>query len=126
MKKKYTFEELREIALMYKTKGEFKKSNRKAYFASTHRKDYDLIVEHMPKYLNRFGKETSRINWMYEKIKMEALKYNRRIDFVKGNKDAYYAASRMGILDEICAHMNPSKTKRKELKKIEQEALKYK
>lgn len=122
---KWTFEKLIKIALEYKTKGEFKKGNRKAYFAATKREDYDLITSHMPNYLNRLGKDVPRVNWTHEMLRDEALKYINRIDFAKKSYRAYQAAVRMGILDKICSHMEPSKTKYKTVEDIRKEALKY-
>ena len=43
--------------------------------------------------------------WTLERCKVEALKYERRIDFQKGSESAYIAAHKNGWLDECCAHM---------------------
>lgn len=45
------------------------------------------------------------IKWTFENCKQEALKYNTKRDFVKGNNSAYNAARRYKFLDIICAHM---------------------
>ncbi len=42
-----------------------------------------------------------------EYCKEVAKKYQYRIDFIKGDKDAYEGARRYGYLDEVCAHMEP-------------------
>ena len=112
MAKRWTFELLKSEALKYKTKGEFKKKNRKAYFAATKRDDYSLIVKHMPQYLNRLGLDKARIKWTSEKLREEALKYKRRMHFARHNINAYQAALRMGktFFNEICSHMVPSLT----------------
>jgi hypothetical protein len=119
---------LRDISLQFKTKGQFKKGHRRAYFAATKRDDYDLIVAHMPKYLNRFGVDTPRIEWSEEILSLEALKYGRREDFAEGNWSAYNAAIRRGkeFMDRICVHMAPSLTERYSDLELLQLALPYK
>lgn len=44
--------------------------------------------------------------WTFEKCKIEALKYNKRIEFCKKSSGSYRSAQRLGFLDEICQHMN--------------------
>ena len=125
--KKWCFEELREIALKYKTKGEFKKKNRRAYSAAIRRSDYNLIVIHMPKYLNKLGLESHRNKWSEEALSSEALKYIRRQDFCRGSRNAYFAAIARGtqFMDLICSHMTESKTKAWTDEELHEEALKY-
>jgi hypothetical protein len=41
--------------------------------------------------------------WDDISIRQDALKYTRRMDFQKSS--AYLAAKRMGILDDVCSHM---------------------
>ena len=43
--------------------------------------------------------------WTYDRCSKEALKYNTRNDFQKGNGPAYKSAQRNGWIDEICSHM---------------------
>lgn len=43
--------------------------------------------------------------WNKEKIHKAALKFSNRKDFIAKGKGAYNAASREGILDEVCSHM---------------------
>ena len=75
-----------------------------------------------------------RLKWTLEKIKEEALKYKTRSEFAKYNNSAYNAAKRMGIFENICAHM-PKRTVRTGTKhhnfkwsfeNLQAEALKYK
>ena len=40
-----------------------------------------------------------------EEVRKAALKYTRRVDFQKKSNGQYSAATRLGILDEVCAHM---------------------
>jgi hypothetical protein len=44
--------------------------------------------------------------WTKERCKEVAEKYNKRIDFQKGNSSAHSAAFKNGWLDEICSHMS--------------------
>ena len=50
------------------------------------------------------------IKWTIEKLKEEALKYEFKSDFAKSCPAARTMAARKGILQEICAHMAPSRT----------------
>ena len=64
--------------------------------------------------------------WTFELLQAEAAEYSSRNAFNKGSRQAYKAAWRRGILDDICGHMNRPKSDRKwtlEAQKIE--ALKY-
>jgi hypothetical protein len=45
--------------------------------------------------------------WTDEKISAEALKFTTRGSFAIGNKAAYQAAYKRGILEEVCSHMEP-------------------
>lgn len=105
MKKKWFFENLREEALKHKTKNDFRLMNPSAYLAATRRADYDLIVEHMPKYLDSCGENGHNFKWTNEMLRLEALKFQTRGEFQKYSKKAYKAALMRGILDEICSHM---------------------
>jgi hypothetical protein len=62
--------------------------------------------------------------WTYELLKEEALKYNTRNEFVKGNGSAYGKALKMCILDEICEHMS-FKYVKWTYELLREEALKY-
>jgi hypothetical protein len=45
--------------------------------------------------------------WTKEMAHNEALKYNTKIDFKKGNKNAYQASQKYGWLNDITTHMKP-------------------
>lgn len=47
----------------------------------------------------------NKIKWTKSKLQKEALKYNTRGDFKKGSYNAYCAATRRGLISEICTHM---------------------
>lgn len=65
--------------------------------------------------------------WSVSMLQDEAMKYMYRGEFRKGSAGAYMRAKRIGVLDEICAHMKKKKpgytiwTK----DKIQEEAKKY-
>ena len=63
------------------------------------------------------------IRWTYELLKEEALKYNNKNEFLKGNVNAYMYSSKKGILDEICSYMTGNIRWTCEL--LKEEALKY-
>ena len=69
-------------------------------------------------------KKTIRLKWTTEALHIEALKYPTRNDFKK-NSPAYQTARRRGILEEICSHMEPSKTGTYSIEEIASEAKKY-
>jgi len=62
--------------------------------------------------------------WTKELIQQEALKYQTKIDFLKGSKRAYYVAVYHKILDDVCSHMTPVR-KTWDSESIRLEALKY-
>ena len=47
----------------------------------------------------------NRRKWTAKIVKEEALKYSTKIDFSKNSASAYEAARRLGIYDEVTAHM---------------------
>ena len=47
-----------------------------------------------------------RTKWTQDAIQQEALKHQTRNDFRKKNRNAYKAARRRGILDDVCKHMD--------------------
>lgn len=53
----------------------------------------------------KLSKGTLSVKWNQKTIKAEAKTYKRRIDFRDGNKTAYNAALKLGILEEVCSHM---------------------
>ena len=95
----WTKERCQEEAYKYKTRKDFQKGCRGAYAAAYRNKWLDEICSHMerPTSSNRY--------WTIEKCREEALKYTTRKDFQGGSGGAYNAATKMGLLDTICAHM---------------------
>lgn len=52
--------------------------------------------------------------WNEASIRAEAQKYTQPTDFRKNSHGAFLAASRLGILDEVCGHMNARRKLTKE------------
>lgn len=110
--KKYTDEEIIEIAKQYKTRSEFAKKS-KAYTAAFLRgKDFvDMVCSHMTsvKKVLKHTKETAA---------QDALKYKTRREFCVNDAGSYLAAVKNGWIDDICQHMNElpkSRTSKQEL-----------
>jgi hypothetical protein len=119
VKIKWTYEKIRVEALKYNSRSEFKRKNRYVYALACKMGILDKICSHM--------KTIRSKNWNnLENLKKEALKYNNKIDFIKNSPEAYKAAWRRGVLDEICSHMNTLWEKKwGDKEKIKLEALKY-
>lgn len=62
-------------------------------------------------------KKAKRTKWTKEKCANVAKDYTNRSVFHKNEQSAYQAARRLGVLDEICAHMTIEKRGRKAKKK---------
>lgn len=65
-----------------------------------------------------------KTKWPFEKLRIEALKYDTRGEFAKHSAGAYQAASAMGILDKICGHMRVIHNAWP-IEELREEALKY-
>lgn len=65
------------------------------------------------------------IKWTIDILKNEALKYNTRADFLKGNPKAYGAATRYKIIDNITQHMGKKKNEKISSEYIIDVAKKY-
>lgn len=89
-------ENIMEEARKYSTKEEFKKGNLSAFFAAYkygYIDDMDWLVirkQHKKGYWN-----------IYKNIEQEALKYNTKTEFSKGNNTAYRYALKLGIIDDF-------------------------
>src|ERR1035437_1096728 len=92
----WTDEALKEEALKYTSKGDFKKNSRGAFEACNRRKILkDLCLHMVPAYSK----------WTYKTLSEEAKKYGYRSEFETKNMAAYSAALSRKIMDKICKHM---------------------
>jgi len=119
---KWTKELCQQEALKYKTRSEFQKKSGSAYVASRIKGWLNDISKHM------IEMQKPMYYWTKEKCKIEALKYNSKIEFRKNSGGAYSAAQRKKWISEICKHMIE---KRKPMyywvkENCQIEALKYK
>ncbi len=100
-KTKWTNELLQIEADKYDTRQAFRKANSSAYVVARKKgKEFcDELFSHMLP-------STSEKKWTFETIKEKALLYNNRRDFRKDYRGANAAAQRLGILDDVYAHMD--------------------
>lgn len=99
-KHKYSDEEKWEAVRQCKTMSEFCKKFHALYASMHHAKEKE-------KYLSGLIDDRRVQKWTEEAIAKEALKYKHRSDFMRGAKTAYANATKMKILDKVCAHMTP-------------------
>lgn len=97
-------EDLKAIALQYKTKTELREARNDVYKIAQKTGLWDYITEHMPKN-NLIGSTPPNKKWYPETVKEEALKHSRKVDFINAAPTAYTLAIKWGILNEVCAHM---------------------
>lgn len=67
---------------------------------------FDIFTDHMKRSINKKG------YWTKDLILKESIKYNTKIDFLKGNYAAYRAATNMNVVNEVCSHMMKPEQKR--------------
>lgn len=89
-----------EEALKYTCRNDFRKRSGGCYAAARKNGWLNDITTHMTRPTNY-----NKI-WDEENCRTEATKYSLRKDFIAHSKGAYLAARKLGILDEVCVHMN--------------------
>lgn len=99
----WTIDKVREEALKFNKRSDFKEKSINAFSAGKRNGWLDDVCSHMI-----LGKMPSGY-WTIDKVKEEALKFNKRSDFKNLSSSAYSTALRNGWLDDVCLHM----TKRK-------------
>lgn len=82
-------------ARKYSTKEEFKNGNLTAFLAS-YRYGY---IDEMDWMVGQ--KQHKKGYWTYANIEKEALKYDTKTEFFKGNQTAYRTALKLGIIDDF-------------------------
>ena len=88
-------ENMMREARKYSTKDEFKKGNLTAFLAA-YRYGYIQEMEWLVT-----QKHHKRGYWDYEHIEEEAVKYETKTDFFRGNQTAYKKALEMGIINDF-------------------------
>lgn len=96
---KWTKEACKNEALLYSSRKEFHLKSGAAYISAYTNGWLDEICLHMQRPVN------SNTIWTVELCTIEALKYETRKDFNEKSKGAYLAATKYGIIENICSHM---------------------
>lgn len=109
---KYSDEYLIQETNKYNTKKEFREDNPSLYNTVQRRKLFDKT--------NIDGLK----RWTKEELIEEALKYNIKGRFYDNSINAYFAARRMGILNDICSHME-KQYEEWTIEKLQEESIKY-
>jgi len=95
----WTIEKIKEDALKYESKMEWKNNSSTSYQKSLKLNIFDDCTNHMKETLKPKG------YWTIEKIKEESKKYKTRTEWMNKEKSSYSLACKKGILDECCKHM---------------------
>ena len=93
-KKWVTFEACEEESKKYTSRADFWRHSASAYNQAVKNKWIDKFSWLIPQ-----AKEKGY--WTYENIKQEAIKYDTKTQFFKGNQTAYRAALKLGIIDDF-------------------------
>jgi hypothetical protein len=92
----WNYNKLKETALLYNTKVDFRKYNVNAYHSSIRMGIIDDICSHMIKLYP---------NWTDDELFAEGIKYSTKGEFQKNSINAYNQSRRRGILEKVCSHM---------------------
>lgn len=115
-------EQIVEEARKYGSRMEFKKNSQFVYSMAFAR---DLMVVACANMI----KPINAKKWTYETLSLETKKYNTKKDLRKNASGAYSAAQKLGILNQICTHMEypiVSHNKKWTELKLKEEAKTYK
>ncbi len=96
----FTFEECKARGQRYSKRSEWKREDYPTYYIASKRGWIDKIL----KQSERFGNAKQKY-WTEERIAETALRYESRREFQRNEPSAYARARKMGILDQVCAHM---------------------
>ncbi|URQ03382.1 hypothetical protein PVA23_5 [Vibrio phage PVA23] len=118
----WTLERLKEDALKYKTKSEWRKNSSGAYITAYNKGLLDECCAHMTSIKNPVG------YWTLERLKEDALKYKTKSEWQKMSSGAYSTAHKRGLMNECCAHMTLIQRPKGywTLERLKEDALKYK
>ena len=90
---------VKQEALKYKHKSDFKMNSASAYNCAHRNGWVSEVCAHM------VPKIYTNTKWTLELMMEEAKKYTRKIDFRINSKAAYDSACRRGLIGIVCAHM---------------------
>ena len=96
---RFTEQELYDIAKQYNYRSELIKANPKAYHSAKRKGILDKICAHMKKM------PRPRTELTEKEIRTEALKYDKRSEFLRNAGLVAKRAQEMGIYEDVCAHM---------------------
>lgn len=103
---RWTPDRIQAAAAHFEHRSDFRTHDRLAYNAAQRWGLLDVVCAHM-------DRKPHPIDWTPERILVEALKFDHRGEFKKGALSAYRAAHRLGILDDVCRHMEPLRRKKR-------------
>lgn len=104
IRERWSYEKMKSVASQYDDYAVFRKEQPNAYNAIRGKKLIPELCKHM-KRTRPPGVNKIPLLWTKENIHREALKYKTRNDFRIQCPNAYNAARRKGILEEVCDHM---------------------
>ena len=118
---KWTFELSKGEALKYECRSDFKKGSVGAYESCLRNGWLEDVCSHMVEIKKPNG------YWTLEMCKLEALKYNKKLDFRVYVMGAYESCLRNGWLEDVCSHMVEIKKPKGHwtFETCKEEALKY-
>ena len=96
----FTFDECKARGQKYSKRSEWKREDYPTYYIASKRGWIDKIL----KQSERFGNAKQKY-WTEERIREKALMFSSRSEFWRKEPGACVQAKKMGILDEVCAHM---------------------
>jgi len=96
----FTFDECKARGQKYSKRSEWKREDYRTYYIASKRGWIDKIL----KQSERFGNAKQKY-WTEERIRKKALMFSSRSEFWRKEPGACVQAKKMGILDEVCAHM---------------------
>jgi hypothetical protein len=103
--RKHTYENVKEVYSKYSRIKDLFDNDRKVYNAAIRNGWHKELSKNMERYV------TDNSTWTFEKVKVEALRYNSIKEFKEGNRSAYFKAVYSKWLLDIIGHMTGGNTK---------------
>lgn len=114
--KKYYLDNVKEEALKYKNRRDFKEKSYGEYQWAVNNKKLDIVCSHMKKKFKELNLDL---------VKKEALKYVIRKEFRMFSTREYVWAWKNNCIEEVCSHMEKYLRKIWTLESVQKEAKKY-